>query len=56
MYQKNRVILDIFLFQLLDMKVFVDTDSDERLVRRLRRDIADRGRELDEFSSNILSL
>lgn len=33
--------------QLLDMKVFVDTDSDERLVRRLRRDIAERGRELD---------
>ena len=34
-------------FQLLDMKVFVDTDSDERLVRRLRRDIQDRGRDLD---------
>ena len=29
------------------MKVFVDTDSDERLVRRLRRDIQDRGRDLD---------
>ena len=29
------------------MKVFVDTDSDERLVRRLQRDIAERGRELD---------
>ncbi|CAL4066618.1 unnamed protein product, partial [Meganyctiphanes norvegica] len=32
---------------LLDMKVFVDTDSDERLVRRMRRDISERGRELD---------
>ncbi|XP_069952307.1 uridine-cytidine kinase-like 1 isoform X3 [Cherax quadricarinatus] len=32
---------------LLDMKIFVDTDSDERLVRRLQRDIAERGRELD---------
>lgn len=29
------------------MKVFVDTDSDERLVRRLQRDISERGRELD---------
>ena len=27
--------------------MFVDTDSDERLVRRLQRDIAERGRELD---------
>lgn len=34
--------------QLMDLKVFVDTDSDERLARRLRRDIADRGRELGD--------
>uniref|UniRef100_A0A672I7S9 Uridine-cytidine kinase n=1 Tax=Salarias fasciatus TaxID=181472 RepID=A0A672I7S9_SALFA len=32
------------LLQLLDMKVFVDTDSDVRLVRRLQRDIRHRGR------------
>lgn len=32
----------------MDLKVFVDTDSDERLARRLRRDIADRGRELGD--------
>ena len=29
------------------MKVFVDTDSDIRLARRLRRDISQRGRELE---------
>ena len=29
------------------MKVFVDTDSDIRLARRLRRDITDRGRDID---------
>ncbi|XP_062979734.1 uridine-cytidine kinase-like 1 [Elgaria multicarinata webbii] len=34
------------LLQLLDMKVFVDTDSDIRLVRRLRRDIVERGRDV----------
>uniref|UniRef100_A0A8D0CBK2 Uridine-cytidine kinase n=1 Tax=Salvator merianae TaxID=96440 RepID=A0A8D0CBK2_SALMN len=34
------------LLQLLDMKVFVDTDSDIRLVRRLRRDIMERGRDV----------
>lgn len=33
-------------FQLMDMKVFVDTDSDIRLARRLRRDITERGREI----------
>lgn len=34
-------------FQLLDMKIFVDTDSDIRLVRRLRRDITERGRDIE---------
>ena len=33
--------------QLMDLKIFVDTDSDIRLTRRLRRDISDRGRDLD---------
>lgn len=40
-------MLYLVYFQLLDMKVFVDTDSDERLVRRLQRDISERGRDLD---------
>ncbi|XP_008299800.1 uridine-cytidine kinase-like 1 isoform X5 [Stegastes partitus] len=35
------------LLQLLDMKIFVDTDSDIRLVRRLRRDISERGRDIE---------
>ncbi|XP_075427782.1 uridine-cytidine kinase-like 1 isoform X5 [Ascaphus truei] len=35
------------LLKLLDMKIFVDTDSDIRLVRRLRRDISQRGREIE---------
>lgn len=33
--------------QLLDMKIFVDADSDIRLVRRLRRDITERGRDIE---------
>eukprot|EP00240_Pyramimonas_obovata_P013149 CAMPEP_0118931180 /NCGR_PEP_ID=MMETSP1169-20130426/7607_1 /TAXON_ID=36882 /ORGANISM="Pyramimonas obovata, Strain CCMP722" /LENGTH=259 /DNA_ID=CAMNT_0006873647 /DNA_START=310 /DNA_END=1089 /DNA_ORIENTATION=+ len=32
---------------LFDMKIFVDTDADTRLARRLRRDIAERGRDLE---------
>uniref|UniRef100_A0A8L0DR05 Uridine-cytidine kinase n=1 Tax=Oncorhynchus mykiss TaxID=8022 RepID=A0A8L0DR05_ONCMY len=35
------------LLQLLDMKIFVETDSDIRLVRRLQRDITERGRDID---------
>lgn len=37
----------VFSCQLLDMKIFVDTDSDIRLVRRLRRDITERGRDIE---------
>jgi uridine kinase len=34
--------------ELFDIKIFVHADSDERLIRRLKRDIAERGRDLDE--------
>ena len=34
---------------LCDVKVFVDTDADTRLVRRLRRDIVERGRPIEEI-------
>src|SRR5690606_7076396 len=37
------------LRELMDIKVFVDTDSDVRLIRRLKRDIEERGRELDSI-------
>lgn len=33
---------------LFDIKIFVHADSDERLIRRLRRDISERGRDLNE--------
>jgi len=36
------------LRDLMDIKVFVHADSDERLIRRLRRDIKERGRDLEE--------
>jgi uridine kinase len=36
------------LRELLDIKVFVHADSDERLIRRLKRDIAERGRNMEE--------
>ncbi|CAA9200662.1 uridine kinase [Flavobacterium piscis] len=36
------------LRDLFDVKVFVHADSDERLIRRLKRDISERGRDIDE--------
>ncbi len=38
-----------------DVKVFVDTDADIRLIRRIRRDMAVRGRPLDEILDQYLT-
>ncbi|MGV0757037.1 uridine kinase [Empedobacter brevis] len=42
------VLTDPDLRDLFDVKIFVHADSDERLIRRVRRDIQERGRDLDE--------
>jgi uridine kinase len=34
--------------EMFDIKIYVQTDSDERLIRRLKRDITERGRDMDE--------
>lgn len=54
MYGANVIIFEGILtfynpkvLSMLDMKVFVDTDADVRLARRLRRDISLRGRDLE---------
>ncbi|MBT3547571.1 MAG: uridine kinase [Flavobacterium sp.] len=39
----NKELLDLF-----DIKIFVHADADERLIRRLKRDITERGRNIDE--------
>jgi uridine kinase len=36
------------LRNLFDIKIFVHADTDERLIRRVRRDISERGRNIDE--------
>ena len=36
------------LRNLFDIKIFVHADTDERLIRRVRRDISERGRDIDE--------
>jgi len=41
------IFADPGLRALLDVKVFVDADDDIRFIRRLRRDVAERGRTMD---------
>jgi uridine kinase len=38
------IFAETYLRELFDVKIFVDTDSDLRFIRRLQRDIAERGR------------
>lgn len=45
------VLTDAELRELFDVTIFVHADSDERLIRRVRRDIQERGRDLDEVLS-----
>ena len=42
------------LRELFDMKLFVDTDPDIRFIRRLQRDIAERGRTMDMVINQYL--
>ncbi|MBQ8565529.1 MAG: uridine kinase [Bacteroidaceae bacterium] len=41
------ILCDPALRDMLDMKIFVDADSDERLIRVINRDIIERGRTVD---------
>ena len=41
--------------ELCDVKVFVDADADVRLIRRLRRDLVERGRPLEEILDQYLT-
>ena len=41
------IFTDAALRALMSVKVFVDADADTRFIRRLKRDVAERGRTLD---------
>lgn len=43
------------LCKLMDIKVFVDTDADVRILRRIIRDVKERGRSLDSVISQYLT-
>jgi len=42
------ILADAKLRDIFDIKIFVHADPDERLIRRLKRDIAERGRDMEE--------
>ena len=43
------------LRQMLDIKIFVETDADVRILRRIMRDVRDRGRSLESVINQYLS-
>lgn len=43
------------IVELLDIKIFVDTDADVRIVRRITRDVKERGRNLDSVIKQYLT-
>lgn len=49
------VLEDADLRDLMDIKLFVDTDSDLRIIRRIMRDIKERGRTTDSVIEQYLS-
>ena len=49
------VLEDARLRGLMDIKLFVDTDSDLRIIRRIMRDIKERGRTMDSVIDQYLA-
>ena len=42
------------LRDLMDIRIFLDTDADERLIRRIRRDILERGRSVESVMQQYM--
>jgi len=49
-------LLNKNLRDLMDLKIFVDTDSDERLIRNIQRDTKERGRTVDMVVDRYLKV
>ena len=50
------ILEDERLRNLMDLKIFVDTDADVRILRRIDRDIKERGRDLDSVINQYLTV
>lgn len=49
------IFVEPTLREMMDMRIFVDTDADIRFIRRLRRDMVERGRTLDSVVKQYLA-
>ncbi len=50
------VLESTILRKMMDIRLYVDVDSDERVLRRLRRDINERGRSMDSVIEQYLTV
>jgi len=50
------VLENASLRELMDMRIYVDVDDDERFIRRLRRDVSERGRTLESVIDQYLGV
>ena len=50
------ILQEIEIRNLLDIKVYVDTDPDVRIIRRITRDMKERGRTLESVINQYLSI
>lgn len=48
------VLADKRIRELLDIKIYVDADADERILRRVARDVKERGRTLEDVTAQYL--
>lgn len=49
------IFYDPMLRRLMDIKIYVETDADERILRRVRRDVAERGRDIEDIIRQYLT-
>lgn len=50
------LLADPLLRDLIDIKIYVEADADERILRRIVRDVKERGRDLDNIVSQYLTM
>lgn len=49
-------LVDPSIRAILDMKIFVDADSDERLIRVIQRDVLERGRTIEDLANRYRTI
>ena len=49
------ILSDPALRETFDLKIYVDADADERILRRAKRDMETRGRKIDDITAQYLS-